>query len=384
LKAVLLICDFAVAALFVWAINWLALIPFRRSKGKHWTERARVLYPARVGVISEMWAVPVIVALGQHLIFGGSAPHWLLSGVASWAGTLGAVYFLSREVFPETTARTWLHEVLASWSLAFLWVGLFATAAALMPIKPDWRTVVLLALILGAYVAWAFGGLMWCLKKLRMLQPGPDRLQRIVRGVSGRMNIALREVWLLNTSSAAAYALPQTGDVMFSKKLADSAPDDEIASIAAHELAHLGERRLVRLARLTTGMGTLPFLFIRPLFHYLGLPSIVLAGFVYWLVSLWSRNLSHRLEVRADAAGKENEGDEGVYARALARLYEINLLPAVIRKKQSHPDLYDRLVSAGVQPDYPRPEPADPVPVHAVLLWTLLFVLILVTLRLEM
>src|SRR5436189_3285993 len=109
MKAVLLICDSAVAAVFVWAINWLALIPFRRSKGKHWTERARVLYPARVGLISEIWTLPVIVAMGQRLLFEEEAPHWLLSGLAAWAGAAAGSYFFTREVYPATTLKAWLH-----------------------------------------------------------------------------------------------------------------------------------------------------------------------------------------------------------------------------------------------------------------------------------
>src|SRR4029077_18889578 len=44
------------------------------------------------------------------------------------------------------------------------------------------------------------------------------------------------------------------------------------------------------------------------------------------------------------------------YARALEHLYRLNLLPVVSGLKcQTHPDLYDRLVSCGVQPEYPRP-----------------------------
>ena len=53
---------------------------------------------------------------------------------------------------------------------------------------------------------------------------------------------------------------------------------------------------------------------------------------------------------------KTNEGDAGTYARALTRLYEDNLSPAVNAKKMAtHPHLYDRLLAAGVTPDFPRP-----------------------------
>jgi len=71
------------------------------------------------------------------------------------------------------------------------------------------------------------------------------------------------------------------------------------------------------------------------------------------------RKLSRKLESRADQMAKSNEGDAGTYARALTRLYEDGLLPAVSPKNQTtHPHLYDRILAAGVTPDFPRPASA--------------------------
>jgi hypothetical protein len=62
------------------------------------------------------------------------------------------------------------------------------------------------------------------------------------------------------------------------------------------------------------------------------------------------------MEKRADAMAFQEQAKEGVYARALEQLYRANQMPAVNAKnKQTHPHLYDRLVAAGVAPDYPRP-----------------------------
>ena len=61
--------------------------------------------------------------------------------------------------------------------------------------------------------------------------------------------------------------------------------------------------------------------------------------------------------MRADAIAHANEPDPGIYARALAKLYEDNLLPAVNAKdRATHPHLYDRMLAAGVTPDFPRPK----------------------------
>jgi len=102
---------------------------------------------------------------------------------------------------------------------------------------------------------------------------------------------------------------------------------------------------------------------------------------VSWLVIIYSRRLSRQLETRADSIAQVNEGDAGTFARALSRLHEENLLPAVLpTRRHTHPDLYDRLVAAGIEPSYPRPEPPSPNAYHGILFAMLLGVLIVGTL----
>lgn len=65
------------------------------------------------------------------------------------------------------------------------------------------------------------------------------------------------------------------------------------------------------------------------------------------------------MEKRADRIAIENQADPAVYARALERLYQTNQMPAVMppRMERPHPDLYDRMLDAGVTPDFPKPAP---------------------------
>src|SRR5262245_57240378 len=66
---------------------------------------------------------------------------------------------------------------------------------------------------------------------------------------------------------------------------------------------------------------------------------------------------SRRLEHRADRIARDAQPGEGAYARALARVHEVNLSPVVAPGKgSSHPHLYDRLMAVGAPPDYPRPK----------------------------
>ena len=75
---------------------------------------------------------------------------------------------------------------------------------------------------------------------------------------------------------------------------------------------------------------------------------IVIAQFARWL--------SQRMERRADQLALTEQANEGVYACALEKLYQENQMPAVnVNNKQTHPHLYDRMLAAGITPDYPRP-----------------------------
>jgi Zn-dependent protease with chaperone function len=360
MKLLILAGDFLVAALVIGAANWTSLIPFRRAKNEHWTERARKLYPARVAAISGIWVVPIDLALGQQLLWHDETPHWLLAVLAGWLGAMSGTYFFDREVFPWLPARDWLREAVTRWALRSAWLFLFLGISALMPKEVSWRTWLLAAILIGAFALWSRGGLIWCCKKLRLLQPPPDRLSQIVASISARMNVPVTGVWMLRSSAAQALALPYTGDLLFTKRLLDICPDNEIAAVCAHELGHLCESGFARAGRLAGGLVYLPWAFLKPLRHAIGDGAFLILIVVSWAILTFRRKHSRRLESRADSLARQQEEDPGTYARALSRIYEANLMPAVMPKRArlTHPDLYDRLVAVGSQPEYPRPRPA--------------------------
>ena len=100
LKVLILVCDCAGAAALVWLLNTVALIPYRRAKDSHWTERARALYPARVAASLAIWLLPADLALGQHLAWPELTPHWALVVLAGWIGVVAGTYPFDREVWP--------------------------------------------------------------------------------------------------------------------------------------------------------------------------------------------------------------------------------------------------------------------------------------------
>ena len=381
MKVLILICDCAGAATLVWLLNWMALIPFRRAKDAHWTERARVLYPARVAAGLAIWLLPVDLALGQLLIWPEPTPHWSLVTVAAWVGAVAGTYSFDREVLPWLVPRAWLHHVCASWLIRFAVWFVLVGIIVMMPEELDWRDWSLAALFVGLFVAWCWGGLLWVGRKLGLLGPAPERLRRIVAEVAGRMGVPVRGVWLLEYAGSFAFALPYTGDLAFSGRLLERFPEEEVAAICAHELGHLAESKVTVSTRVFTTLAWLvPWLFLTPLGHAFGAAGIGAIALGSLLTMFGARWYGRQLEERADRIAHTNEGEAGTYARALARLYEDNLIPAVLpRRRRTHPDLYDRLLAAGVQPDFPRPAAPASNAVHGVLLAVLLGVLVALT-----
>jgi hypothetical protein len=144
----------------------------------------------------------------------------------------------------------------------------------------------------------------------------------------------------------------------YTPELLAALDDEEIAAVTAHELAHLSESRLTLLCRLLPVFLFVPVTAVRPFVNDFG-PHI-LAGVIAAIIVgvILAMRLSQGLERRADRHAKERQPQEGVYARALAKIYEANLGPVVEPGKgTTHPHLYDRLVAAGAPPDFPRPRP---------------------------
>ena len=352
----LVIGSFLTATAVTLVLNWLALIPYRRALKAHWTERARRLYPARIGAALMLWLLPADLVLAQRLLWPEAAPSWPLAAFASWLGAIAGTYFMDHEILPWLTLRAWLHQVLASWTLRFGWCVLFFGTLAAMPGELNWQCWALAGFFLVAFAGWAMGGAVWLCRQLRLAVPAPDRLRALVAEVSARMGVPVRGIWALRVASCNAFAMPYSGDLLFSVRLLSLHPDDEIAAICAHELGHLGESRVHRAMRLVGVFAFVPWLFTRPLVRAWGMPGILLPAVCSWLAFAAARRIGRRLETRADHIAHTYECDPGTYARALARLYEANLAPAVMPgKRHVHPDLYDRLIAAGVQPDYPRP-----------------------------
>src|SRR5262245_30407121 len=117
LSGLFLFGDFLAAALLVAATNWIALIPFRRAREQHWTERARKLHPARAGAIVGIWLLPTNLVLMQHVLWPDNAPPWTLAAFVSCVGAMLATCLFDRQVFPWLSWKDLLHQAASAWVL---------------------------------------------------------------------------------------------------------------------------------------------------------------------------------------------------------------------------------------------------------------------------
>ncbi len=224
--------------------------------------------------------------------------------------------------------------------------------------------LVTMAMGFGSYLAW---GRVALLRLLGVIRPASDRLRFVVERTTGNGGGFPRAVLQVGLPMANAFAFIFEGTLGVSDAGLAVLDDEELTAVCAHELAHLREPRQIVWARASR-----LFLFgvymallaaaMRPLPGSFG-PSAFLWGFLAATVLLivgikLSNRLSLKMEHLADARATESQASPGVYARALEKLYRANLVPAVLRsKRMTHPHLYDRMIQAGVTPDYARPAP---------------------------
>jgi Zn-dependent protease with chaperone function len=346
------------AAAITFTINWLALIPWRRAKDLHWTERARLCYPVRAAAASNLWVLPAVLTMTSILLWPNGAPHWMLMLLATAAGAVLGTFPMDHEIFSRVPRIDLLRQTAAHWLIRFTTWIIFLGAIALMPDGFNSWSFIIVAVVVALLIFWSHRGWILTGRRLGFFVPPPERLQKIVRDTAARMNIPVREFWVMRSSGSQAFALPAAQALLFTDRMLELLPDDEIATVCAHELAHLTEAKTEYYKRYIQWFAFLPWLFFKPVVHIFGVFGYVILACFTTIVPRVYRDISRKLEERADRMAKAEERDSGTYARALARIYEDNLIPAVTAGRGTHPHLYDRLVAAGLTPDFPRPEAA--------------------------
>lgn len=350
--------------------SFIALRPVRAlGPDAPWQERARVAYPARV--FSGAFAVlPAALTFGVAVSVADLAmtvPRWIVLTLLVAAAAIPG--FRARLVMERAIRRAaipfgrWLRGgfVLVLLMMPHILVAL--GVGLLMPSQIDARAITTLA----AGAAFTFylvrGGVLDVVRLARLGRAAQPRLAAIVARTAEKAGVKPRAIVELCLPWANAYAYPLSARLAFTDEALATLSDEELGAVCAHELGHLAEPKSVAAARLA---GVFAFFFplaiARPLLASSGPKAFGIAILASYVGAIALRivfvRLFQRLEARADKVAHEHEGDAGTYARALTRIYEVNLMPVVMPKGRGvHPSLYDRVAAAGAPMESPRPEP---------------------------
>jgi len=164
--ALVLICSGLLAAGVAFLLNWLALIPWRRSKGKHWSERARVYYPVRVAAAGNLWTIPAALTLAAALIWPQRSAAWmLLALVTSFAVVVGTIP-MDLEVFPRISAGELLRQAVANWFIRILQWFVFLCAITFNSDHFDFQAIGIFILVFLLCIFWNSSGWLFVGRKV--------------------------------------------------------------------------------------------------------------------------------------------------------------------------------------------------------------------------
>jgi len=350
----------------------------------HWTERARLAYAAGSAVIWLAGVLPPAAAMVGEVGLQLLAPRlqsWMLGFCATWVATLAGVmtarYQWLRTLWgPRVTLRSWLAGCLVL-LLAIMPHFLIAVVILfVMPETPNARSVVTFGGGILAVTFFGLGGGVLLLRLLGVVGPAPPTIRMMVEQLAQAMKVRGQvKVFELEWAQVNAVAWGLYRAVGFSRPLLEVMTEDEVRAVAAHELAHLLEPRWVRAVRVAHMFSYLPVVLVIKYCGTWGLPAgYLLATAIF----LGYKRFTHRMEQRADRVESEAIADANAYMRSMIKLHEANVHPAVMPGSQTHPHLYDRLLAAGIQPDFPRPmAPSLRKPLLATLLAAILTVVLM-------
>ena len=227
-----------------------------------------------------------------------------------------------------------------------------------LPTQFDLQGFVIIGVFVAVAVVLAFGGNLRISRYLGLLLPASERLLGAMEEATRRQGHRPVAVYSIPTTAANAYAFPFSRVVGVTTAALDELNDEELIAVCVHELSHLTEPRSVTAVRLAGSFALLPLFLMLPAYGAFGFYGLLGAPALTILIVQVTRRVARKMEERADKAGKAHEGDPGIYARALEKLYRSNLMPAVMgQKRPVHPHLYDRMIEAGVTPEFSRPKP---------------------------
>ena len=335
-------------------------------RAAHWTERAQLFTQTNNALrLFRLYLVTLTLTFMLSSMSGvGSQPLLRFSALAGLiaigVGDPLAGRWIRRATAGSMTPSSWL-ETKGFGLMMFpaFWILIaFGLAAPRGYDALGWLWAA--AFLLTLTVAQAGGAALLC-RAWGIIRPASDGLRQAVALVAQGAGGPQPAVYELKLAHANAMALPTLGWILFTSGAIAQLEPRAISAIAAHELGHLRESRLIKVLRVAGGVALFLTIGFVPAFPEQPLIGLAYGCGLFALLALGLRTASVRLEHRADALAHQHEREHGDYAAALERIYQLNWMGAGVVNR-THPSLYDRMEKAGVQPDYARPKPPARTP----------------------
>lgn len=357
-----LIIAWAVCVTFPAVQHLILTREYQKHPELPWYERARLLWPSQVNLSWNMLALPIVFTFAPKV--ASEPPEYIIYPFFVWFSCYIATAYSGRFCrvralkerfkFLDATKR-WLVE--SSFIGPYYLIAIVSFSFS----ESEWTgrsTYQAFAVAVG-YIALSTGGLFYLLEWFGWIKNAPEAVQTLMNNIAVNSKIPAPRTMVYAGIYAGAYAYPFNRWILFSDRVLKELDLDLLAAVGRHEMAHLTERWWVAGARFIAVPYLMVIAMARPISGSYGFLSwalifAVIAATVKTLEKTW-RNM----EVRADAEASKGDISEREYSRALEKLYEINLIPMVLGGKETHPDLYDRLINLGAAPEYPRPKEPD-------------------------
>ncbi len=357
--AILPILAGTASGLLLWLTTWLEYRQVKSGDEVHWTERASELFPVLQSARSNVWCVPTVVSLVVALNFPTPGFLDVLIWFAGLAGSILGTRPLDRWRRKVSPAREGFLTVLAQRLIGLAPWLVLVSGVVVMP--PQWGPTVswvfLGALVLN--VSLACGGGIWLSKTMGWMRMADLAVGEILQRLATARGQRPPELLQVDSPDANAVAVAGGRYVLLVGPITSLLSPSELETVLSHELAHTREGWVVVAGRILGSMSLLPWMLIRPLAADIGIVAPMILALGTLGLQRFNRWLNLRFEHRADLVATEDSESPATFARALLKLHEFNLMPATLEKKAStHPDLYDRVIAAGIDPGFPRPLPA--------------------------
>ena len=329
----------------------------RVDREDHWTEQARFAHAARVSIGWAVATVPVGIWLLSTITIGpvGWLPSWLfgLGGVIAAVLVIARVGWALEGLVLRQPIPGWV-GFLRGFLVRLMPVAAIIALALAAPerLSSPWM---ILWVVVAVSVAFSLRFQLEFLGRFGLAAPADERLTSIVVKAAARAGVEMPVVSVIEHHQTNAFAFPWRGAVAFTSRAVTELSDEELESVALHELGHMAESAAASRFRQATQFVWIPVAGVKPLFGSLGAAGLLGALAVLIALLVVVRRFAARMESRSDEHAVANLDQSQTYGRALEKIYRIGLIPAVLRRP-SLGQLRQRLESSGHSPDFDPPD----------------------------